>query len=136
MCGLARHNQQYKMNQKYHMDSTGCSLKIVFFPYSLQPFPCLKESNASNLRSQCKVTPIGWPFSSQPIAAQLWRGRDRQLLKILGKNTIFNEHLVHQIIWDIMQFKKRENNRIFHCQTSSEKSVLWHNFFFHLFLAA
>ena len=30
---------------------TRCSLKIVLFPNSLQPIPCLKESNSSALRS-------------------------------------------------------------------------------------
>ena len=37
----------YLINQGY----TGCSLKIVFFPNSLQPIPCLKENNSSDLRS-------------------------------------------------------------------------------------
>ena len=64
------------------------------FPNSLQPIPCMQESNSSDLISECTVTLIGWQFSVQPIAAQCWRGRIRKILEILEKNAIFNEHPV------------------------------------------
>ena len=73
------------------MTATGCSLKVMFLPNSLQPNPCMYESNSSDPRSECTL--IGWPFSVQPIAAQWWRGRcGRKITKILGKNTLFNKH--------------------------------------------
>ena len=38
------------------------------------------------------ITPIGWPFSEPPIAAQCWRVRGGKILKVLGKkNTICPE---------------------------------------------
>ena len=79
-------------------DTTGCSGKIVFFHNSLQPLPRLhrcKRPSKFSTQCDCTVThPIGWNFFVQPIAAECWRGRGGKLLRILGKNTIFNEHPV------------------------------------------
>ena len=66
---------------------TGCSLKIVFFPNLLQPISCMQEISSSDLRSECTVTLIGWPFFVQPIAAGALRGRGRKKFKILGEKT-------------------------------------------------
>ena len=94
-----KHTNRAFVNTRFDMSftlvcyfRTGCSLKIVFFPNLLQPIPCMKEINSSVLRSECTVTLIGWAFSVQPKAAQCLRERSRKILKILGKNTIFNEH--------------------------------------------
>ena len=59
------------------VECTGCSRKIVTFPNPLQPIPCK--------RSECTLTPIGWPFSVQPIAGQYC-----QILRIHGEKQIFN----------------------------------------------
>ena len=44
-----------------------------------------------NASVQCT---IGWLFFVQPIAAKCWRVRGGKLSRILGKNTILNEHPV------------------------------------------
>jgi len=54
---------------------------------------CKRPSKLSTL-CKCTVIPIGWLFYVQPIAAECWRGRTGRLSRILGKNTIFNEHPV------------------------------------------
>ena len=67
------------------------------FHNSLQPLPRLHDcKRPSKLSTQCKctVTPIGWQFFVQPIAAKCCRGRGGKLSRILGKNTISNEHPV------------------------------------------
>ena len=65
----------------------GVHLKLCFFPNSLQPIPCMKESNSSDLRFECTGTVFGRPFSVQPIAAQWWLGRGRKILTIFWKKT-------------------------------------------------
>ena len=80
--------------------ATGCPGRIVFFFHDpLQPVPRLLiaardcRSNQSN-ESVCTVTPIGWPFFVQPIAAQCWRSRGRKIpIEIFWKKThLFSEH--------------------------------------------
>ena len=77
--------------------STGCSEKNMFF-FSLSdatfPSPTYRCKRFSKLSTQCEctVTPIGWPISVTPIAAECLYGRE--IMKILGKNTIFPEHPV------------------------------------------
>ena len=70
--------------------STGCSWKIVFFSNSLQPLPRLhrcKRPSKLSTQCECTVSPIGWPFFVQPIAAKCWRGRGGKLSRFLGKRT-------------------------------------------------
>ena len=66
----------------------------MLFPNPLQPIPRLHIAAIDFLRYQniaSKIfTPIGWPFSVQPIPAQRWRGGGRQILKIYGKNSYIN----------------------------------------------
>ena len=45
----------------------------------------MEESNSSDLRSECTVTLIGWPFSEQPIACPVEGGRGGKMLKIIEK---------------------------------------------------
>ena len=40
-------------------------------------------------------------FFAQPIAAECWRGRGGNLLRILEKSTLFNEHPV--VLWDLVE---------------------------------
>ena len=67
---------------------TVCSGKIVLFHNLLQPLPrlhrCRRPSKLST-QCECTVSPIGWYFFVQPIAADCWRGRGGKLLRILGK---------------------------------------------------
>ena len=95
----------------------------MFFTNSLQPTPCLKESNSSDLKSKCTVTPIGWPFSFQPIAAQCWRGRERKILKILGKNTIFNEHSVLKSIL-LLEANYKSSQVVWLTNTQSKRMII------------
>ena len=63
---------------------TGFSGKIVFFHNSLQPLPRLhrcKRPSKLSTQCECTVTPIGWYFFVQPIAAEFWRGRGGKLSK-------------------------------------------------------
>ena len=83
---------------------TGCSGKIVFFHNSLQPIPrlhCCKRPLKLSAQCECTVTPIGWYFFVQPIAAECWRGRGGKLSRILGKNTILNEHPVYNTLFGV-----------------------------------
>ena len=54
----------------------------------VQPLPrlhrCKRPTKLSTL-CECTVTPIGWYFFVQPIAAECWRGRGGKLSRILGK---------------------------------------------------
>ena len=71
----------------------------VFFSKLLQPLPRIhrcKNPSMLSIQCDCKVNPFGWYFFVQPIAAECWRGRGGKLSRILGKNTIFNEHPVLQ----------------------------------------
>merc|ERR1711860_278717 len=77
---------------------TGCSGNIVFFHNSLQPLPRLhrcKRPSKLSAQCECTVSLIGWTFFVQPIGAECWRGRGGKPSRILGKNTIFNEHPVY-----------------------------------------
>ena len=90
--------------------------KLFFFHNSLQPLlrlhRCKRPSKLST-RCECTVTPIGWIFFAQTIAAECWRGRGGILSRILEKlHTIFNEHPVYfkeegVSIW-VFFIKKRE----------------------------
>ena len=74
--------------QSIYFFYTGCPGKIVFFHNSLQPFPRLhrcKRPSKLSTQCECTVTPIGWQFFVQPIAAESWRGRGGTLSRILGK---------------------------------------------------
>ena len=74
--------------------------EIAFFHNSLQPLPrlhCCKRPLKLSTQCECTVTPIGWQFFVQPIAAECWRGKSGKLSRILGKDTIFNEHPVSAI---------------------------------------
>ena len=51
MSTLLSNAQRRASEEAGFLITTGCSLKIVFFPDSLQPIPCLKESKSSDLRS-------------------------------------------------------------------------------------
>ena len=46
------------------------------------------------------VKPIGWHFfcTTKSWQVQCWRGRGDKILKFLGKNTIFTEHLVYLLV--------------------------------------
>ena len=73
------------------ISSTGCSGKNVFFHNSLQPLPrlhrcCMRPTKLST-QCECTVTPIGWQFFVQPIAAECWLGRGGKLSRILGEKT-------------------------------------------------
>ena len=54
-------------------------------------------------------------LAGQPIAAQCWRGRDGKILKILEKNTIFNEHFVHWCMSPFLDgfYRKRYQKNLF-----------------------
>ena len=71
---------------------TVCSGKIVFLHNFLQLLPrlhCCKRSSKLSTQCKCTVTPIGWYFFVQLIAAKCWRGGE-----FFEKNTILNEHPV------------------------------------------
>ena len=80
---------------------------------SLLPLPrlhrCEKSSKLST-QCECTVTPIGWLFFVQPIAAECWRGRGGKLLRILEKKTIFNEHPVHTLMSEMQTLAPLANN--------------------------
>ena len=75
-------------------DPTGCSGKIVYFHYLLQPIPRLHTA----LNTMRVYSHSYWLANSvQPIATECLRGRGGKIMKILGKNTIFPEHPVCNI---------------------------------------
>ena len=66
----------------------GVQVKLCFLHDSMQPLPrlhCCKRSSKLSTQCECTVTPIGWQFFVEPIAAEFWRGRGGKLSKILGK---------------------------------------------------
>ena len=66
----------------------GIQEKLCFFHNSLQPLPRLhrfERLSKLSTQSECTVTPIGWQFFVQPMAAECWRGRGGKLSRILGK---------------------------------------------------
>ena len=69
-------------------DATGCSEKMSFFHNSLQPLPrlhrCVRPSKLSK-QCECTVSPTGWSFFAQPIAAECWRGRGDNFREFLKK---------------------------------------------------
>ena len=87
---------------------TGCSVKIVFF-FTIHSNPSLAYISVSfsklSTQYECRVTPIGRQFFVQPIAAECLRGRSGKLSRILGKNTIFNEHPVFKSPFFIKSFQ-------------------------------
>ena len=84
----------------------GVQEKCVFHN-SLQPLP-----SGLSTQCECTVTPIGWYFFVQPIAAECWRGRGGKLSRVLGKNTIFNEHpVLHTHLQTAILTNRRQNGR-------------------------
>ena len=63
----------------------------IFFSIHCNPSPARRRKNYVYKRFQCTVTPVGWMLSVQPIAAQA------NIMKILGKNTIFLNTLYVQL---------------------------------------
>ena len=75
----------------------------LFYHYLLQPIPRLRKASR-DIKSSCKVTPIGWPIlqiSVHPIAVvQCLRGRGGKIggkiMKILWKHAMFPKHPVYE----------------------------------------
>ena len=66
---------------------------MCFFQVHCNPSPAGRRGTRICKRSEWTVTLIGWSFFVQPIAAQCWRRRGRQIMKInkINENTIFDE---------------------------------------------
>ena len=54
------------------------------------------QSSQHKASVHCTVTPIGWKFFVQPIAAECRQGRGCKIREFLAKSTIFNEHSVYK----------------------------------------
>ena len=68
----------------------GVSEKLCFSESSAtHPLFYISLQETFEVLKECTVTPIGWPFFVQPIAAHCWRSRGRKVLKILGKTRFF-----------------------------------------------
>ena len=59
-------------------------------------YVCLRATHFHK-RSECTVTLIGWPFSTHQKQPSAGEGGVANYRRILGKNTIFNEHTVEKI---------------------------------------
>ena len=71
----------------------------MYFANSLRPIPSIGARDLQNSQGYENVTPIGWSFSEQPIAAQFcWRGRGGKILNIIGRNKFFSDHYVPEVI--------------------------------------
>ena len=67
-----------RIKQIYFLKKALAYFKIVcFFPNSMQPNAC-RSGTHPRKRSKFSVTPFGWPFFEQIIAAQSWRGESYQ----------------------------------------------------------
>ena len=91
----------------FYMFSTGCSLKIVFFPNSLQPIPC-KPGDQLILVRNLSVQSLLF-FSHFPNGAE--RGGCK-ILKILGKNIIFSEHPVPEKFMSLEYLRRSFDNSL------------------------
>ena len=81
---LIYQNIELVLSWKKSMEEhTGCSGKIVFFHNSLQPLP--PYIDVRDLQSSQRNASV----------SHSWRGG--KLSRILGKNTIFNEHPVYHL---------------------------------------
>ena len=89
---MSRKKTNYKKKIIY-VYIQGVQEKLYFFTINFNPFLAYIAVKLST-QCECTVTPIGCSFIVQPIAAECWRGRGGKLSRILGKNTIFNEHPV------------------------------------------
>ena len=75
----------------YDIYDTGCSLNIVFFPRILESLPPLPRQHSTAIGCTKNYICIE---SFQGLFQRSRRGRGGKLSRILGKNTIFNEHSV------------------------------------------
>ena len=61
---------------------------MCFSQNSLQPLPrlqCCKRPSKLSTQCECTITPIGWLFFVQPIAAECLRGRGGKLSRMFEK---------------------------------------------------
>ena len=90
------------------------------FPIRCNPSPGCRGPAHPCQRPECTVTPIGWPFSEQPITVQFWRGRGCKILKILGKKP---QYLVNTLYLQGILMTQINMERPLECLAKNDERV-------------